>query len=129
MDLHPGIRGEGSLLVTHDRTAAVVGSGKLAVFATPSMVALMEKTALETVQPYLDAGQGTVGTRIDVSHVAATPEGMTVRAECELTEVDGRRLMFRVAAYCGDELLGEGVHERFIISEQRFMEKVQAKLK
>jgi predicted thioesterase len=92
------------------------------------MIALMEQAALESVQPFLDEGQGTVGTRIEVSHLAATPVGMTVRAETELAEIDRKRLVFTVRAFAGEELIGEGRHERFIVDNGRFMQKALAKL-
>ena len=127
MELKPGIRGEAQVEVVFENTAAAVGSGALEVFATPSMIALMEKAALESVQPFLEEGQGTVGTRLEVSHLAATPVGMTVRAESELTEIDRKRLVFRVAAFAGEEKIGEGTHERFIVNNERFLAKAQAK--
>ncbi len=129
MPLTLGLRSEAAALVVPENTAAAAGSGALPVFATPCMIALMEKAALEAVQPYLEEGQGTVGTRIEVSHLTATPVGMTVRAEAELTDIDRRRLCFSVRAYAGDELIGEGRHERFIIDSERFLQKAQAKLK
>ena len=89
----------------------------------------MEKAALASVQPCLEEGQGTVGVKLDVSHLAATPVGMSVRAESELTEIDRRMLTFRVSAYAGDELIGEGTHQRCVVFNQRFMEKAQAKRK
>ena len=101
-----------------------MGSGALKVFATPSMVALMEKAAGESVQPFLEEGQGTVGTLMNVKHLAATPLGDTVVAETELKEVDGRRLVFSVKATDSAGVIGEGVHERFIIGNERFMESV-----
>lgn len=127
MPLTVGLRGKATVKVVPENTAAAAGSGALPVFATPCMIALMEKAALETVQPYLDEGQGTVGTRIEVSHLAATPVGMTVRAEAELTDIDRRRLSFSVRAYAGEELIGEGRHERFIIDSERFLQKALAK--
>jgi predicted thioesterase len=92
------------------------------------MVGLMEKTCLESVLPYLEPGQDTVGTRVDVSHCKATPVGMKVRCESELVEIDRRRLVFRVAAYDEQGLIGEGTHERFIIDEERFIQKTYAQL-
>lgn len=123
-----GIKGRAEVEVTWGNTAAALGSGALEVFATPAMVALMEKAALESVQPYLDAEQGTVGTKLDIAHLAATPVGLTVRAESELMEIDRRRLVFRVAAYAGEEKIGEGTHERFIIDNDRFLAKARAKV-
>ncbi|MFA6947464.1 MAG: thioesterase family protein [Eubacteriales bacterium] len=131
--LEAGIKGSQSVTVTLENSAKAVGSGMLEVFATPSMIALMEKTASESVAPMLDAGCGTVGTKLDVAHVSATPVGMTVRCDSTLTAVDGRKLVFSVAAYDisknGTEtLIGEGTHERFIIQNEKFMAKTMSKL-
>ena len=104
-----------------------VGSGLVKVYATAMMIALMEKAAVLSVQPYLEEGQGTVGTLVNVSHCAATPQGMKVRAESELIEIDRRRLVFKVAAYDECGLIGEGLHERFIIDNERFQSKTDAK--
>ena len=128
MELTKGIVGNKELTVTMDKTAAAVGSGLLDVFATPQMIALMEATASESVAPYLDAGCSSVGTLVNVSHVAATPVGMKVRCESELTEVDGRKLTFAVKAYDECGLIGEGTHERFVIFSEKFMVKTNAKL-
>ena len=129
MELTKGIVGNKELTVTMDKTAAAVGSGLLDVFATPQMIALMEATASESVAPYLDEGCSSVGTLVNVSHVAATPVGMKVRCESELAEVEGRKLIFTVKAYDECGLIGEGMHERFIIFSEKFMAKTNAKLK
>ena len=128
MELTKGIIGKKELTVTMDKTAAAVGSGLLDVFATPQMIALMEATASESVAPYLDEGSTSVGTLVNVSHVAATPVGMTVRCESELTDVEGRKLTFSVKAYDECGLIGEGTHERFVIFSEKFMAKANAKL-
>ena len=128
-ELKIGLKGEASVEVVFENTAAAVGSGALEVFGTPSMIALMEKAALQSVQPYLDEGQGTVGLHLDVQHLAATPIGMTVRAESELEKVEGRMLFFQVRAYAGDELIGEGKHQRCIVYNDRFLAKAMAKRK
>ena len=127
MPLTVGLRGEASVEVVPENTAAAAGSGALPVFATPCMIALMEQAAMESVQPFLEEGQGTVGIRIEVSHLAATPVGMTVRAETELTQIDRKRLCFSVKAFAGDEKIGEGTHERFIVNSERFLQKAEAK--
>ena len=128
MDALPiGLKGLAETLVTEENTAAAMGSGLLPVFATPAMLALMEQAAASSVQPFLPEGQGTVGTRLEVSHLAATPIGLTVRAESELIAVDRRKLRFAVRAWAGDELIGEGEHERFVIDNARFLEKALAK--
>lgn len=122
-----GIRGEASLVVDGSNTAQAMKSGLLPVFATPMMVALMEDAAAKSVQPYLENGQTTVGTLVNVKHLSATPEGMAVRAQSELLEIDGRRLVFSVSAFDPSGPIGEGMHERFIIDAARFMEKTKAK--
>ena len=126
--LEAGVKGEQSVEVVYENTATAVGSGVLEVFGTPCMLALMEKTASESVAPYLEEGCGSVGTQVNISHVAATPIGMTVRCETELTEVDGRRLVFKVAAYDEAGLIGEGTHQRAIVAKERFEQKAQSKL-
>ena len=104
--IETGITGRHEEVVTYELTAAKVGSGLVEVYATPMMIALMEKTCAQTVEPYLDEGDGTVGTLVNVTHSAATPVGMKVWCECELVEVDRRRLVFKaiivakVFTYC-----------------------------
>ena len=127
MSLEPGLKGSAETFVVHENTAAAVGSGALEVFATPSMIALMEKAALETVKPFLAEGESTVGTEIHVTHDSAIPLGFTVTAEAELVEVDRRKLSFKVLARSGDEIIGKGTQTRFIVSQERFMQKVEAK--
>lgn len=122
-----GIKNTLEITVTGNLTAAAVGSGTLNVYATPAMIALIEETAWKSVAPYLEEGQSTVGTRLDVSHVAPTPLGMTVRCETELTEVDGRRLVFAVNVYDEAGLIGKGTHERFIIMSEKFQAKADLK--
>ena len=126
-ELKIGLRGQAETIVDEHNTAAAMGSGLLPVFATPAMLALMEQAAASSVQPFLPEGQGTVGTRLEVSHLAATPIGLTVRAESELIAVDRRKLRFAVRAWAGDELIGEGEHERFVIDNARFLEKALSK--
>lgn len=125
--LELNIRGYAESIVNEQNTAASVGSGDLPVFATPFMIALIEEAAQKSVAPHLEEGQGTVGTKLCVSHDAASPLGMKVWAESCLTEIDGRRLVFEVRAFdeCGP--IGQGTHERFIIKKQRFLEKTEAK--
>ena len=101
-----GIRGRQEAAVTKENTARAMGSGELEVFATPAMIALAEKTAFESVAPFLEEGEGTVGTLVNVRHLAATPVGMTVRCESELVEVDRRRLVFRVELFDDREKVG-----------------------
>ena len=122
-DLKVGVLGKEEMTVTEKDTAKVYGSGDLEVFGTPAMIALMEKTALNSIVPFLEEGEGSVGTKLDIRHVAATPVGMKVRCESELVGVDRRRLTFTVKAYDEAGLIGEGEHERFVISSERFMAK------
>ena len=116
-----GITGKQTITVTEEKTAQAMGSGTLPVFATPAMIALMENTASKSVEAKLDEGAGTVGTLINVKHVAATPVGMDVTCETKLVEVDRKRLVFEVKAYDAAGVIGEGTHERFIIDNERFL--------
>ena len=126
--MNTGLKNEKELMVTDELTAAKMGSGLAPVYATPCMIALIEGTAAESVEPFLEEGQGTVGTRIDVEHLAATPIGMKVHCETELIEADRKRLVFEAKVYDETGLVGQGRHERFIIDNERFLSKVQAKL-
>ena len=126
-ELPLGLKGHAETTVNEQNIAAAMGSGLLPVFATPAMLALMEQAAAGSVQPFLDEGEGTVGTRLEVSHLAATPLGLAVRAESELVAVDRRKLSFTVRAWAGEELIGEGTHQRFVIDNKRFLEKALAK--
>ena len=122
-----GIKGYAETMVDKSNVASSVGSGLLDVFSTPCMIALMEKACKESVAPYLEEGQGSVGIRLEVDHLAATPIGQRVWAETELTEIDGRVLTFAVAVYSEKEKIGQGLHRRCIISNERFLAKVRAK--
>lgn len=123
-----GLSGKSSELVTNDKTALEVGSGGLLVYATPCMIALMEKTAMESIRPYLEQGQGSVGIKINVSHVSASPIGCEIYCESEVIEIDRRRIVFSVKAFDEHGLIGEGVHERFIIDNNKFFEKALEKV-
>ncbi len=123
-----GIKGKLSIKVTDDNTAEALGSGTLRVFSTPAMIALVEKTAWQSVSPYLSEGESTVGTLLDVKHLAATPVGDTVTCESELVEIDRRRLVFSLKVTDSTDVIGEGRHERFIVSNERFMAKAESKL-
>ena len=127
MSVTVGSKGRSESVVTEHNTACAVGSGLVPVFATPYMVALMENAAVNAVQGALEQGQGTVGTRLDVTHDAATPIGMKVWAEAELTEINGKALTFSVVAYDESGLIGKGVHGRFIIAVDRFLAKAEKK--
>lgn len=115
------------MTVAPEQSAKNVGSGLVDVFATPAMVALMEKTASSSVLPYLEEGQGTVGISLNITHDAATPVGMKVWCESELIKVEGRKLTFKVEAFDEKERIGGGTHERFIITTEKFQAKANAK--
>ena len=122
-----GIRGTSETVVDKSNVASSVGSGLLDVFSTPAMIALMEKACKDSVEPYLEEGQGTVGIRLEVDHLAAVPIGEKVWAESELTAVDRRVLTFSVTVWSEKEKVGEGIHKRCVISNSRFLEKLHAK--
>jgi fluoroacetyl-CoA thioesterase len=128
MEIAPGLKHTQSVKVTNDMTPAHLRADPIRVLATPEMVRLVEQTAIQAVQPLLKPGQATVGTRIDVTHLAATPEGMTVTVTVELTAVDRRRLSFRFEVRDETEKVGEGTHERFVIDREQRMPRLQAKL-
>ena len=115
-------------MVTESNTAQSVGSGSLKVYATPAMLALMEKAACEAIKDILGEGETTVGTLLNVKHLAATPVGMNVTATAELIERDGRKLVLNVQASDESGLIGEGSHERFVVLSDRFTEKTYSKL-
>lgn len=126
-NLHIGMKAEKTEQVSNENTAIKYGSGGVAVYATPAMVGLMEGTCLEAVDPHLPEGMATVGTNLNIKHLAATPVGMMVRATAELTEIAGKRLNFTVKAFDEKELIGEGTHERYIIDLNKFLQKNEAK--
>lgn len=128
MSIEIGMRGRAETIVTPDNTAQAAGSGLVPVFATPWMVALMENAAVQAVQGALATDEGTVGTRLDVTHDAATPIGMKVWAEAEVTAVESRKLTFAVSAFDEAGKIGGGVHERFVIKPDKFLARAQAKL-
>ena len=119
---------ENTVTVTESNTAKAVGSGSLAVFATPALAALAEETACMLIANELEEGTTTVGSLLNIKHLAPTPVGMEVKCVCTLTEVSGRRLCFTMEAFDGAGKIGEADHERFIVPVERFMEKAQAKL-
>ena len=120
-----GIKGRQETTVTAANVATNVGSGVVQVFATPMMIALMEKAAALSVEPYLAEGQSSVGTLINVSHVSPTPLGRRVWAESEVIGIDRRKITFKVSAYDDKGLIGEGTHERFIIDIDSFIKKAE----
>ena len=128
MEITVGMKGTVSTLVEREDTALEVGSGSLLVYATPCMVALMEGAACEAIAEAIPEGKTSVGTALNISHLAATPVGLEVRAEAEVTEVDGSMITFQVAAFDEAGKIGEGTHKRAVITTQRFLDKVYSKL-
>jgi fluoroacetyl-CoA thioesterase len=125
--LKPGLVGTAGLVVAEEHTAPRLGSGRAPVLATPIMVALMEGAAVDCVERGLPDGQETLGVRVEVEHIAATPVGMRVTARAELTEIDGRALVFKVEARDEREIIGKGRHVRVLVDTSRFRAKVGAK--
>ena len=125
--LEKGIKGEAKEVVSEKNSAKAMKSGELNVYATPSMIALMEQAAYKSVAAELEEGNGTVGTLMNVSHISATPFGMEVTAVSELVEIDRKRLVFKVEAFDERGKIGEGTHERFIIDNEKFQEKANNK--
>lgn len=125
--MEKGIIGKQKIMVTNELTAEVIGSGLLPVYSTPSMIALMESTASKSVEEFLEDGQGTVGTSLNIKHLSATAVGKTVLCQSTLVEVDRKRLVFEVRTFDEAGLVGEGTHERFIIDNKKFMNKVTNK--
>lgn len=128
MSIAIGLKGRAEDVVSEKNTAQAACSGALPVFGTPFMCALMEKASWTSVAPHLSENEGTVGTKLNISHVSATPVGMKVWAESEVTAVDGKRIELKVSAYDEKGLIGEGTHERFIITNDRFVAKANKKL-
>ena len=128
MPVSVGMKGRAEAVVNQDNAAVTAGSGTLPVFATPWMCALMEKASWTAVAPGLEPGESTVGTRLNITHDSATPLGLKVWAESQVTAVDGRRIEFQVTAYDERGLIGQGTHERFVIQNERFLAKTAKKL-
>lgn len=128
MSITVGLKGRAETVVNDQNTAIAAGSGTLPVFATPWMCALMEKASWTAIAPALDEGDSTVGTKLNISHLSATPVGLKVWAESEVTAVDGKRIELKVSAYDEKGLIGEGTHERFLVTNERFLGKATRKL-
>ena len=122
-----GLTGKEELVVTKEQSAPHFGSGLVPVFATPAMIALMEKTCLHSVQPHLPEGYGTVGTLVNVTHERATALERKVWCESKLLEIDRRRLVFAVTAFDEAGVIGQGRHERFIIEHEKFLAKTEGR--
>lgn len=129
LNIQPGLSAEVELTVSEIETAAHLGSGSLAVYATPALVALMENAAIRALEGHLPDGQTSVGGQIDVRHLAATPIGMKVRAHAKLVEVQGRKLTFHIQGWDEVEQIGEASHVRYLVDVEKFMAKVVEKRK
>jgi len=117
------MHGEARTKVTNDNTALKFGSGSVDVFGTPAMIAIMEEASINTVDKNLPDGFATVGIELSIKHIAATPKGMNITASAELTEIDSKRLVFKVEAFDEVEKIGEGAHQRYIIELDKFKSK------
>lgn len=125
--LKQGLLGKEQTIVSHSNCALTMGSGSLEVFSTPSMIALMEGAAANSVKMHLEPGKTTVGVSIEAKHVSATPLGMTVTCESELVEVDGKRLVFKITASDKAGVIGTAKHERMIVDAKKLLEKASSK--
>ena len=128
MEITVGMKGIAESYVEREDTAAEVGSGSLLVYATPCMVALMEGAACEAIAEAIPEGQTTVGTMLNIEHISATPVGLDVRAEAEVTAVEGKVITFEVKAFDEAGEIGHGTHKRVLINSQRFLDRTYAKL-
>jgi fluoroacetyl-CoA thioesterase len=126
--VQPGATGTATLIVADEHTAPRIGSGRIPVLATPVMINLFEAAALNACEHLLPAGHQSLGTRLEISHIAATPVGMRVTATAEVVKVDGRNVHFTVSARDERDLIGEGRHERVVVNVERFDKRVQEKL-
>ena len=126
--LRPGLKGHEDFIVRETDSARAFRSGSLEVLATPVLIASAEETCADLIQPLLDEGMGTVGTEVNIRHLAPSPIGMKYCCDCEITAVEGRVIRFSVVLTDERERIGEGTHERVIINEERFFGKSQRKL-
>ena len=127
-EINVNAKGTATAAVNETNTAAAMGSGSLKVFATPAMVALMEASACNCLADFLDEGESTVGTALDIKHISATPVDMAVTAEATLTEVNGREFTFEVKAFDESGEIGCGTHKRFLVFAEKFTAKTYEKL-
>ena len=128
-NLRVGLVGETEVLVSDQNTAERFGNPGTKVFATPMLVSIMEEASIHAISTYLDESEGTVGTRVDIQHLAATPIGMKVKARATLVEIKGKKLVFQVEAFDDIEKVGTAIHERFIIDKTKFFAKIELKNK
>jgi len=126
--IKPGLVGHAEIVVGEQHTAPKIGSGRVRVLATPVMINLMEAAALDAAENLIPSGHQSLGIKLDVRHIAATPVGMRVRATAKLLKVDGRNLEFWVEAHDEKDLIGDGAHHRIVVNVERFDKRVQAKL-
>jgi predicted thioesterase len=127
--LEPGLIGEARVTVDATNVARAYAPDAVELYATPAMVGLMEHAAMNAVRRFIPDGSATVGTHLEIRHLAATPPGLEVTARAELIEVEGRRLKFRVEAFDPVEKIGEGIHERFIVELARLVGRAEGKAK
>ena len=123
-----GLVGHAEIVVGEEHTAPRIGSGMVHVLATPVMINLMEAAALDAAEKLIPAGHQSLGIRLDVRHIAATPVGMRVRATAKIVKVEGRQIDFEVEAHDEKDLIGDGTHQRIVVNVERFDKRVQAKL-
>lgn len=126
--IEKGLKGTAKVLTDNTNSAKSMGSGSLDVFATPALVALMEKSAVNALEKYLDEGTTTVGTLINIEHIAATPLNAEVTAVAEVTDVNGREITFSVTASDNAGVVGRGTHKRFIVYFEKFMSKANSRI-
>jgi predicted thioesterase len=119
-----GLKHQSVMVVNEGNTAEFIGSGDMAVLATPAMVALMENAAMMAVALHLGEGETTVGSMISTTHLKPSKVGRSISAIAELTEVEGRKLVFKISAYDGETLIGEGDHVRFVVNREKFLAKL-----
>lgn len=122
--LEKGLKHQSVMVVNEGNTAEFIGSGDMAVLATPAMVALMENAAMMAVALHLGEGETTVGSMISTSHLKPSKVGRSISAIAELTEVEGRKLVFKISAYDGETLIGEGDHVRYVVNREKFLAKL-----
>ena len=125
--LKPGMSAVLTCEVNESNSAKAIGSGSLMVFGTPAMIALIEQTAVALLEGNLPEGTTTVGTKLDINHVSATPMGMTAECECTLVEIDRKKLVFDVIVKDNAGIIGNGTHERFMVEADSFMKKAESK--
>jgi predicted thioesterase len=128
MEIRPGLSGRAELVVRDEHTAPRVGSGRVAVLATPVMINLIEAAALAAIEHLLPEGYQSLGTRLDVRHIAATPVGMKVVAKATVVSAKDRNVTFKVEAHDERDLIGDGTHERVVVNVAKFDQRVQRKL-